>query len=104
MNAGKVSEEIKDAIAYNNAKTVTVALSCKEEMGTIFPQPTYQAKIGYAFEVQFIPNLEHYGIKDESTILESVSRLDPTQSLKDCVEFVLPKVNLDFFRKAYKVV
>ena len=95
MNAGKVSEEIKDAIAYNNAKTVTVALSCKEEMGTIFPQPTYQAKIGYAFEVQFIPNLEHYGIKDESTILESVSRLDPTQSLKDCVEFKVKEQTLE---------
>ena len=95
MNAGKVSEEIKDAIAYNNAKTINVAISCKEEMGTIFPQPTYQAKIGYAFEVQFIPNLEHYGIKDESTILESVSRLDPTQSLKDCVEFKVKEQTLE---------
>ena len=56
LQAEHVSEEIKDAIAYNNAKNVSVSIECEKGMGTVFPQPTYQAKVGYDFEVQFIPN------------------------------------------------
>ena len=86
MNAGKVSDEIKDAIAYNNARSVNVALSCKDEEGSLFPQPTYQAKLGYDFEVQFIPNTQNYLVTDLSTMLKAVSRIDE-ESRADCVEF-----------------
>lgn len=89
MNAGKVSDEIKDAIAYNNAKSINVSLYCKEETGTIFPQPTYQAKLGYNFEVQFIPNTDNCLIKNPAKILHAVSRIDSTQSRDDCVEFTV---------------
>lgn len=87
LNAGKVSDEIKDAIAYNNAKTVNVSIECKEDMGTVFPQLSYQAKVGYPFEVQFIPNTENYIIRDLSTIFQAVNRIDKEQSRADCVEF-----------------
>ena len=86
MNAGKVSEDIKDAIAYNNARSVNVALSCKDEEGSLFPQPTYQAKLGYAFEVQFIPNTQNFLITDPSTMLKAVSRIND-ESRAEYVEF-----------------
>lgn len=89
MNAGKVSEEIKEAIAYNNAKSVNVSIECPEDMGTIFPKQTYQAKVGYDFEVQFIPNKENYVIKDLSTILQAVSRIDQSVSRNDYVTFTV---------------
>ena len=87
LNAGNVSEEIKDVIAYNNAKNINVSIECKEDMGTIFPQPTFQSKLGYGFEIQFIPNTDNYIIRDPSAILKAVSRIDKTQSRADCVEF-----------------
>ena len=87
LNAENISDEIKDAIAYNNAKNVNVSIECKEDMGTVFPQLSYQAKVGYPFEIQFIPNTEKYIIKDPSKILQAVSRIDKDQSRADYVEF-----------------
>ena len=87
MNAGKVSDEIKDAIAYNNARSVNVALSCKDEEGSLFPQPTYQAKLGYDFEVQFIPNTQNYLVTDLSTMLKAVSRINDEESREEYVQF-----------------
>ena len=87
LNAGKVSEEIKDSIAYNNAKTVEITISCKEDQGTIYPQQSYKAKLGYDFEIQFIPNTENYVLKNPEAIFEAVNKLDTTQSRADCIEF-----------------
>ena len=87
LNAGKVSEDIKSAIDYNNAKSVTVAIECDKNMGTVFPSPSYQAKLGYAFEIQFVPNLQNYAIIDPATIFEAVSRVNNDESRSGCVEF-----------------
>ena len=87
LNAGKVSDEIKEAIAYNNAKSVNVSIECKEDMGIVFPQLSYQVKVGYDFEIQFIPNTEKYIIKDPAKILKAESRIYKNQSREDCVEF-----------------
>ena len=87
LSGDDIKEQIETEIAYNNAKTVNISISCKEEMGTIFPQQSYQARVGFAFEVQFIPNLDNYIIRDPATILQAVSRIDPTQSRADCVSF-----------------
>ena len=87
LNAGKVSEEIKDSIAYNNAKTVNIVISCKEDMGTIYPQQSYNAKLGYDFEIQFIINSDNYVIKNPDAVFEAVSKYDNTVSRADCVEF-----------------
>ena len=89
MQAEQVSAEIKDAIAYNNAKNVSVSIECEKEMGTVFPQPTYQAKVGYDFEVQFIPNTTNYIIKNPQKIFKAVSYIDESQSRDDCVQFTV---------------
>ena len=82
-----LKQQLERKIDYNNAKDVNVLIACKEEMGTVFPQSTYQAKVGFDFEIQFIPNTTYYVIKDPATIFEAVSRIDKTQSRADCVEF-----------------
>lgn len=89
LQAEQVSAEIKDAIAYNNAKNVSVSIECEKEMGTVFPQPTYQAKVGYDFEVQFIPNTTNYIIKNPQKIFKAVSYIDESQSRDDCVQFTV---------------
>lgn len=76
LNGGDVRHEIEDIIAYNNAKIVNVSLSCDSSIGTLFPNQTYQARLGYEFEIQFIPNTNEYQIKDFSKIFEAVSLRD----------------------------
>ena len=95
LNARNVSDEIKDIIAYNNARTVNVSISCKEEMGSVFPTQNFQAKLGYDFEVQFIPNTQNYVIKDPAAIFEAVSWKDETVSRADCVEFKMVEQSLE---------
>ncbi len=95
LNANNVSDEIKDAIAYNNAKSVNLAIECKQEMGSIFPSPSYTAKVGYDFEIQLLLNEDYYVVKDPSTMLEAVSRIDETVSRSENVEFQVEKQNLE---------
>ena len=87
LNSGEVQKEIKDAIAYNNAKSVNIVISCPQEMGTVYPNNTYTAKLGYDFELQFKPNTKDYCIKDLSTVFEAVRYNDDSVSLSDYVEF-----------------
>ena len=95
LNAGKVSDEIKDAIAYNNAQILNVKFSCPKEMGKIMPEASYAAHLGYEFEVQFIPNTQDYAIKNPSTILEAVSFVNEEQSRSDYVQFVVQEQSED---------
>ena len=76
LSLGNAKEDIKKTIEYNKAKTVNVELSCEKEMGTIYPQGYYSAKLGFAFEVQFVPNTKNYVIKNQSEMLQVVSRLN----------------------------
>ena len=87
LDAQEAQNEIIDAIAYNNAKDISVSISCKEEMGTVFPENTYTGKLGYEFELQFIPNTKNYTIIDPNKIFEAVSRKDNSISRADCVVF-----------------
>ncbi len=73
MNSGDIKKEIEDVIAFNNARVVNISLACDEAVGTLFPNQTYQARVGYAFEVQFIPNTSDYKIKDYSKIFKADS-------------------------------
>lgn len=86
LNAKDVKEEIEEVLEYNRAKTVPVSLSCDKEMGTIFPESSYPAKLGYEFELQFVLDADNYYISDESKILEAVSRIK-NESRADCVVF-----------------
>ena len=76
LDSGTVKEELESIIAYNNAKVVNLSLVCDEEVGTLFPNQTYQARVGYPFELQFIPNTDNYKIKDLTQIFEAVSIKD----------------------------
>lgn len=95
LNAKNVKEEIQDIIAYNNAKTITVSIACKEEMGSVLPSHSIQAKLGYDFDIQFIPNTQNYMIKDPTRIFEAVSWKDNSISRDDCVEFKVIEQSLE---------
>lgn len=95
LKGSDTKAELDQAIAYANAKEVNVSLSCKEEMGTIFPQPTYQARLDFEFEVQFIPNTDNYIVTDASSILKAVSRINEEESRADCVEFTPVEQNYE---------
>ena len=73
LNGESVKEEIIDTIAYNNAKDISISLSCKEEMGIILPENTVSGKLGYNIDLQFIPNTSDYKIKDYSKIFKADS-------------------------------
>lgn len=87
MNAKNVKEEIQDFIEYNNAKTINVSISCKEEMGSVLPSQNIQVKLGYNFDIQFIPNTQNYTLKNPQKLFEAVSWKDNSVSRNDCVEF-----------------
>lgn len=76
LNSADVKKEIEDVIAFNNAKVVNVSLECDKNVGTLFPNQTYQARVGYPFEVQFIPDTDNYKIKDDSKIFKAESLRD----------------------------
>lgn len=63
-------------------------------MGSVFPQQAFQAKVGYPFEVQFIPNESNYFINNPETIFKAVSRITE-ESRADCVEFSVEKQSLE---------
>ena len=87
LNGESVKEEIVDTIAYNNAKDISISLSCKEEMGIILPENTVSGKLGYNIELQFIPNTSNYAVKNPEGLFEAVSHKDNSVSRSDCVEF-----------------
>ena len=88
LNADKVSDQIKDTIAYNNAKVVTVNIYSSEDIGSIYPQTKYEARIGYPFELEFIPNKQNYVIKNPDEVFKAVSFKDNSQSRSDYVEII----------------
>ena len=87
LKGENVRREIEDSIAWNNAKDISINLSCKEDMGIIIPESTMTGKLGYDMEIQFIPNTEKYVIKNQNKIFKAVSRKDDSKSLEDYVKF-----------------
>ena len=67
MDAKKVKNEIVDAIAYNNAKEITLQID-SEGMGLVFPKGSITKKIGYDFEILFKPDTENYSITNKDVI------------------------------------
>ncbi len=63
LDGGDVKREIEDAIAYNNAKQVTVLLSAQEGTGSTLPNGNYTAKQGYDFEISFSENPAYSFVK-----------------------------------------
>lgn len=65
---------------------MNISIFCSEELGSCYPRTEYQGKLGYDFELQFIPN-ENTNVKNPETIFVAVSRLDRSQSRASCIEF-----------------
>lgn len=87
LKGGEVARQIEETIAYNNAKIVKVNLYSNDEMGIITPDSTYDARLGFNFKLQFIPNTQNYVITDPANVFEAVSIKDNSVSRADCVEF-----------------
>lgn len=108
LKAREVKDEVEDTIAYNNAKIVPVNLFCDKEMGSIYPQGTYNAHLGFAFELQFVPNPDNYIINGDSSIFEAVSRFS-NAGRSDCVEIIPVEQSIEdkrvgLYRAKVKVV
>lgn len=82
LNASQVKKEIEDAIAYNNAKEITVLIQSQVNTGSTLPSGNHIAKQGYEFEISF---LEAQGYSFEKWI--AVSKENPDQIVTDGVIF-----------------
>ncbi|MCR5765281.1 MAG: hypothetical protein K6G09_04815, partial [Treponema sp.] len=77
LNAGKVSDEIKEAIAYANAKSCIVVVNSDSKLGTFLSSGEKECKVGYSIDLQFTVNADDYifnGLKAVSSKDNSVSR------------------------------
>lgn len=82
LNGGDVKQEIEDAIAYNNAKEITVLIQPEEGTGTTVPAGKYTVKQGYNYEVSFTESAA-YSFKKWI----AVSKENPSKIITDGVSF-----------------
>ena len=80
LNGGSVRQEIEDAIAYNNAKEITVQLYANEGTGSTLPSGNYTAKQGYDFEISFSENPAYSFIK-WTAVLKDDSAVEVTEGI-----------------------
>ena len=86
LNGSEVAKDIKYTIDYNNAPKVKVELYCNDEMGSLYPNNFYDARLGFDFKIQFIPN-KNYTVKNPEKLFMAVSRKDNSKSMADYVKF-----------------
>ena len=82
LDGGDVKREIEDAIAYNNAKQLTVQLYAQEGTGSTLPSGNYVAKQGYDFEISFSENPAYSFVK-----WTAVSKTDSKTEITDGITF-----------------
>ena len=63
LRGGEIKKEIEDAIAYNNAKEISVLIQPEEGTGSTVPSGNHKAKKGYNFDVSFSENPAYSFIK-----------------------------------------
>ena len=56
LKGGEVSKEIEEAIAYNNAKEISILIQPEEGTGSTVPNGINKVKKGYDFEINFSEN------------------------------------------------
>lgn len=104
LDGEDIKNEILNEIKYNNTKSITVKITCNEDVGTVFPEFSYTEKLGYDHEIQFIPNTQNYAIKDPATIFKAVSRLNESESRANCISFTaIEQTAEDKVRGMYRV-
>ena len=82
LNGKQVKDEILDAIAYNNAKEITVLVQAQEGSGSTVPAGNYVAKKGYDFDLSFTEAAGYSFIK-----WIAVDKDDPKTIITDGVVF-----------------
>ena len=80
LNGGSVRQEIEEAIAYSNAKEITVQLYANEGTGSTLPSGNHTAKQGYAFEISFSENPAYSFIK-WTAVLKDDSAVEVTEGI-----------------------
>lgn len=102
LKGEKVSNEIKYSIAYNNAPVVKVNLYCNDDMGTLYPNNFYNARLGFNFRLQFIPNKEKYTVANPDKLFEAVNIKDNSKSMADYVQLTpIPQTENDKAQGVY---
>ena len=71
LNAKDIKNEIEEAIAYNNAKEITLQID-SDGKGLITPNGAVTKKTGYEFEITYKPDTQNFAIKDINNLLKAV--------------------------------
>ena len=82
MTGGNIRKEIEDAIAEANAQKTNILISADEGTGTTIPLGSYEAKLGYSFQLSFSENPKYSFIK-----WQAVNQEDSTSIITDGVQF-----------------
>ena len=78
-----VAQEIKDAIAYNNAPSSTLVLNAPEGTGRFLSGTEKSCKLGYTIDIQFTVNSNNYVY----TGMQAVSKSNPSLSRSEYIQF-----------------
>ena len=84
LDGSDVQEKLSEMIDVANAKSYTIIVSPNDAMGTFLSSGDKECKVGYTIDLQFTVNTENYIYNS----LEAVSKVNPTKSRADYVEFI----------------
>ena len=84
LDGSDVQEKLSEIIDVANAKSYKIIVSPNEAMGTFLTSGEKECKVGYTIDLQFTVNTENYIYN----CLEAVSKVNPTKSRADYVEFI----------------
>ena len=82
MTGGNIRKEIEDAIAEANAQKTNILISADDGTGTTIPLGSYEAKLGYSFQLSFSENSKYSFVK-----WQAVNQDDPSIIITDGVQF-----------------
>ena len=101
LKANDVSQEIKEAIAYNNAEACTIVLKADPEMGEFLTGNQITAREGFSSQFQFSLNQDNYIFEEFQALCNS----DSTISRADCVEFTeVKKDSKGIYKVTFKLI
>ncbi len=85
MNGSNIQEQLEEMIDVANAKSYTIIVQRQDsEVGAFLSDGDKECKVGYSIDLQFTVNSENYKYLG----MEAVSKVNPTKSRSDYVEFI----------------
>lgn len=97
LKSSETAQDIKDAIAYNNAPEYTILLKSTDNQLSFLSANEKIIKLGYSAQVDFTVNVDDFMFSK----LEAVSKSDTSVSRADCVQFEY--LEEDAIKGMYKV-